>query len=198
MKPLSPVLFAFFIICLVSCDQIENLTSAGRDPDPLINEQVVESVNYNLTTPVYGVRVAIDNAVSAGTSSILNLIDNQSTSFLNCQFAEGAEIGNMDFELAGGRIVSPLSELRVYVVPREFECDAVGLSVCAGIQFDGLDVIVISEGGFFDCGDFPFLKHELGHRYGMEPDHSNQFLYDACIEPPDCSLEDIINIGIGG
>ncbi len=83
-------------------------------------------------------------------------------------------------------VVPPLSELRVYVVPNRFECEAVGRDVCGGIYFSDIDAIVVSEGGFEGCGEFSVWKHELAHRYGMEADHSNQSDFNACINTDRC------------
>ncbi|MCZ6554976.1 MAG: hypothetical protein O6759_02530, partial [Candidatus Dadabacteria bacterium] len=91
-----------------------------------------------------------------------------------------------------------LSQLRVYVVPNRFECEAVGLSVCAGIYFFGNDIIVLSEGGFLGCGEFSVWRHELGHRYGMLADHSNQSDFESCIGQDNCELIDLLDIEIEG
>jgi len=190
MRHLSVSLAAIFILTLFSCDSVEDFV---RGPvDPLIDGDVVESVDYNLTTPNYGMQVAIDSRVDAGTQRVLNLLDNRAEEFLNCQFGD-SQIGFEDFMLDDGTVVPPLSELRVYVVPNRFECEAEGRSVCGGIYFFDLDVIVVSEGGFEGCGEFSVWKHELGHRYGMAADHSNQSEFNACINTDKCDPGNIFD-----
>ncbi|MFI5323620.1 MAG: hypothetical protein ACHQ6U_08850 [Thermodesulfobacteriota bacterium] len=81
----------------------------------------------------------------------------------------------------------------MYVIPNRFDCDAVGRSVCGGIYFSDIDAIAISEGGFHGCGEFSVWKYELGHRYGMKPDHSNMSDFEPCINPDNCSLIDLFD-----
>lgn len=188
--PIYPVILLFAVL-LMSCDETQDLFDTPTDP--LIDENVIEAQDYNFETPVYGMQVAIDNRVDSGTQSILNLLDNRATQFLNCQFVEGSDLGFEDVMLEDGTIVPPLSELRVYVVPNRFECEAEGVSVCAGEEFPGNDVIVISEGGFLGCGEFAVWKHELGHRYGMKSDHSNQDEFKSCIKPQNCNAGDFFD-----
>jgi len=189
MRYLPVTLAAIFIITLLSCDEVEDFFAPV---DPLIDEEVVESQDFNLTTPTYGMQVAIDSRVDAGDQRVLDLLDNRAEDFLKCQFGD-SQIGFEDFMLENGTIVPPLSELRVYVVPNRFECEAVGRSVCGGIYFSDLDVIVLSEGGFEGCGEFSVWKHELGHRYGMEADHSNLPDFEACTKTDRCDLGDIFD-----
>lgn len=196
MKYLSVFVFVFLIVLSTSCDEIFNF--ADPPTDPLIDRGVAESQDYNLTTPLYGMQVAINNRVDSGTQSILTLLDRRATQFLDCQFAEGSQLGFEDVMLGSGIIVPPLSDLKVYVVPNRFECEAVGLSVCAGIFFFGNDIIVLSEGGFLGCGEFSVWRHELGHRYGMEADHSNQSDFQSCIGQDSCELGDLLGIEIEG
>ena len=190
MRHLPITLAAIFIITLVSCDQVEDIVAPV---DPLIDEEVMESQDYNLTTPFYGMQVAIDSGVDTGTERILELLDNRAEQFLDWQFAEGSQIGFEDFMLDDGTVVPPLSELRVYVVPNRFECEAEGRDVCGGEYFSALDAIALSEGGFAGCGEFIVWKHELGHRYGMEPDHSNQSDFGPCINTEVCDFDDIFD-----
>jgi hypothetical protein len=196
MKYLSVFIFTFLIVLSTSCD--ETFNTVDPPTDPLINREIAESQDYNLTTPLYGMQVAIDNRVDSGTQSILDLLDNRATQFLDCQFAEGSQLGFEDVMLDDGNTIPPLSQLRVYVVPNRFECEAVGLSVCAGIYFFGNDIIVLSEGGFLGCGEFSVWRHELGHRYGMLADHSNQSDFESCIGQDNCELIDLLDIEIEG
>ncbi|MGH7851297.1 MAG: hypothetical protein ACREOP_13450 [Thermodesulfobacteriota bacterium] len=189
MRQLPITLAAIFIITLVSCDAVEDFFAPV---DPLIDQEVVESQDFNLTTPFYGMQVAIDSGVDAGTERVLDLLDNRAEQFLNCQFGD-SQIGFEDFMLDSGTVVPPLSELMVYVVPNRFECEAVGRDVCGGIYFSDIDAIVISEGGFEGCGEFSVWKHELAHRYGMEADHSNQSDFNACINTDGCDPGDIFD-----
>ena len=190
MRRIPVVLGLFVIFAFLSCDSVEDFFQGPIDP--LIDEDVVESVDYDLTTPSYGMQVAIDSRVDAGTQHVLNLLDNRAEEFLNCQFGD-SQIGFEDFMLDDGTIVPPLSELRVYVVPNRFDCEAEGRSVCGGIYFFDLDVIVVSEGGFEGCGEFSVWKHELGHRYGMTADHSNKSEFNACINTDKCNLGDVFD-----
>src|SRR3990167_6196278 len=114
MRHLPILLVALFILTLVSCDEVTDIVAGPVDP--LIDEEVMDSQDYNLTTPFYGMQVAIDSRVDTGTERILELLDNRAEQFLDCQFAEGSQIGFEDFMLDNGTIVPPLSELRVYVV----------------------------------------------------------------------------------
>jgi len=196
MKYLSVFVFTFLLVLSTSCDELTD--SVDSPTDPLIDRGVAESQDYNLTTPLYGMQVAINNRVDSGTQSILTLLDNRATQFLDCQFTEGSQLGFEDVMLGSGIIVPPLSDLKVYVVPNRFECEAVGLSVCAGIYFFGNDILVLSEGGFLGCGEFSVWRHELGHRYGMEADHSNQSDFQSCIGQDNCELGDILGIEIEG
>ena len=190
MKRFSLVLAALLIFTLYSCDSVEDLF---RGPvDPLIDEGVMESQDFNLTTPVYGIQVAIDPRVNAGTQHVLDLLGNRAAEFLQCQF-DDSQIGFEDFMLDDGTVVPPLSQLRVYVVPNRFECEAEGRDVCGGIYFPDIDAIAISEGGFEGCGEFSVWKHELAHRYGMEADHSNQSDFNACIDTDKCNLDDLFD-----
>lgn len=180
-----------------SCDDVNNVIDPKTDP--LIDAETAAAQNYNLTTPFYNMQVAVDSRVDRGDEGVLNLLDNRAADFLDCQFPQGgAQLGFETVEIEGGEMVPPLSELRVYVVPNRFECEAVGASTCAGIYFGSRDIIVVSEGGFFGCGEFGIWKHELGHRYGMEPDHSNRFMFESCIDDDDCDLSSIVGIDIGG
>ncbi len=190
MKFLAVFLIIIVSISMNSCDALDEANFNGPT-DPLIDRDIAESQDYNLTTSVYGMQVAIDSRVDSGTQSVLKLLDNRATKFLNCQFVEGSQLGFQTVTLEDQTMVPPLSELRVYVVPNKFECQAVDLSTCAGIYFFGNDIIVLSEGGFLGCGEFSVWRHELGHRYGMAADHSNQPDFQGCIGQDNCELGDI-------
>ncbi len=189
MRHLSVALAMLFVLTLVSCDSVEEFFAPI---DPLIDEEDVESQDFNLTTPFYGMQVAIDSRVDAGTERVLDLLDNRAEQFLDCQFGD-SQIGFEDFLLDDDVLVPPLEDLRVYVVPNRFECEAVGRDVCGGIYFSDIDAIVLSEGGFEGCGEFSVWKHELAHRYGMEADHSNQPDFRACINTDRCDPGDIFD-----
>lgn len=178
-------------VVITSCDETEDLFDGGGT-DPLIDRDIAEAQDYNLTTPVYGMQVAIRDDVGLGDSTIMDILDRRATSFLNCQFEEGSDLGFQDVMLSNGDTIGPLSELRVFVVPRRFECEAVGLNRCTGIYFFGNDIIVVSSGSFSGCPNLAVWKHELGHRYGMEADHSNLNEFRACTDEDNCSFEDII------
>lgn len=189
MRRFSLLLVAFLIFTFYSCDSVEDFF---RGPvDPLIDEQTIESQDFNLTTPNYGIQVAIDSGVSAGTEHVLDLLDNRAEEFLQCQFGD-SQIGFENFPL-DGTVVPPLSELRVYVVSNRFECEAEDRSVCGGIYFFDIDAIAISEGGFEGCGEFSVWKHELAHRYGLEADHSNQSDFNSCSKPQTCDPGNIFD-----
>ena len=194
IKTLLIICALSFPLMLISCDEVSDLID--QPTDSLISEEDAESQNYDLTTPTYGMQVAIDSRVDKGTNGILDLLDNRAEQFLDCQFEGGSDIGFGEFTLADETVVPPLSDLRVYVVPNKFKCTAVDLDVCAGIYFLASDIVVISEGGFQGCGEFAVWKHELGHRYGMDADHSNESDFETCAKPQDCDLDDIIDIGL--
>lgn len=196
MKYFSVFVLVFLVILSTSCDEF--VDTVDGPTDPLIDREVAEAQDYNLTTPIYGMQVAINNRVDTGTQKVLSLLDNRATQFLDCHFAQGSQLGFEDVMLGDGTIIPPLSDLRVYVVPNRFECEAVGLSVCAGIYFFGDDIIVLSEGGFLGCGEFSVWRHELGHRYGMEADHSNQSDFQGCIGQDNCEFGDLLGIEIEG
>ena len=159
--------------------------------DSKITEQEAKAQNYNnLMTPGFGIQVAIRDDVSGDTSDLLDLLDDRAAEFLECQFMS-FEIGSQPFQIKNGETVSPLSELRAFVVPFNFECDAVDTDVCAGIFFPDSDLIIISKESLGRCGEFPLWKHELGHRYGMALDHRNQGEFEPCIDPPGCLFDEL-------
>ena len=196
-KPVIPVLF---ILLLAGCDSLEDtFTDEILDPDNLITKEDALQQNYIFRTPIYDIQVAIDSDVDLSVDDVLERIDIDAIDFLNCQFFDGAEIGFEEFVLQDMTVVPPLSELRVYVVPFNFQCDAVDKSICAGIHYKDCDLIIVAEEGFGRCGDLPLLKHEFAHRYGLAPNHSNQVEFSACSDPEDCGLEDFLDaLGIFG
>jgi hypothetical protein len=184
MKALGYLVFCVLIVSGLGCDS--GLESIIEGVDSQITLEDALTQNYNLQTPLYGIKVAIREDVSLDADTIVNLLDEDAVDFLDCQFERGAAIGFEEFMLDDGTLVPPLSELRVFVVPRNFECDAVDRDVCSGIFYPSSDLIIIAERGIGSCGDLSFWKHELGHRYGMALDHSNQEEFEPCIDPPDC------------
>ena len=162
-----------------------------------ITEQDAESQHFNLTTPRFEMQVAIRNDVGENSDDILNLLDEKAADFLQCQFGD-PQVGSKEFQIPSGETVPPLSALRVFVVPFTFKCDAEDKDTCAGIFFSDSDIIIIAQTSLGRCGDLPLFEHELGHRYGMAPDHSNISEFQSCIQPPGCMFNDLINVGVGG
>ncbi|GJM16600.1 MAG: hypothetical protein DHS20C13_19270 [Thermodesulfobacteriota bacterium] len=190
MKYLSVLLVSIFILVSISCDTLDD---SGIDPDPLITAEIADSQTYNLVTPVYGMQVSIKNGVDRSDQGVLDILDRRATQFLDCQFAEGSQLGFEQVMLDDGTIVPPLSDLRVFVVPIRYKCDVPGTSVCNGTYFSGVDIVTVAEGGFAGCDVFLPWKHELGHRYGMELDHSNQSDFQSCIGDSSCDIGDIFD-----
>lgn len=182
------------LLTFASCDASEDLfVDEVVDPDSTITEDDALQQNFNLKTPEYNISVSIDDDVNLSEDEVLTKIDGEATEFLDCQFVDGPEIGDDEFTIEGGDVVPPLSELRVYVVPNNFECDAVDKNICAGIYFGGSDMIVVAVRGFNRCGDLPLLKHEIAHRYGLTPDHSNQDEFEFCSDPENCGVLDFLD-----
>ena len=191
MKYLSFILVSFLFLASFSCDTLDD---TGIDPDPLITGEIADSKTYDLVTPVYGMKVSIDNGVNRSNQDVLDILDRRAEQFFDCQFAEGSQLGFEQVMLSNDTIVSPLSDLRVLVVPIRFKCDVPGASVCNGAYFGGFDIAVVAEGGIPGCEVFLPWKHELGHRYGMDADHTNQSEFRACTGPTNCDFDDIIGI----
>jgi hypothetical protein len=189
------LLFSLFIfsIFLSSCVVDEVIPNSSGEVDGAITLEEAEAQDYNLRTPGYDIQVAIREDVNADVDNILDILDERAANFLECQFMTNPDIGAQEFQIPNGDIVPPLSELRVFVVPINFECDAVDKNVCAGIYYFGADLIIIAKEGFARCGTLPLWKHEIGHRYGMAANHSNQSDFEPCIDPPDCDI-DLIDI----
>ena len=194
MNLIKQLFILILIVFSASCDSVEDtFTDIVIDPDAKITEEDALEENYNLRTPVYNISVAIDEAVNLSADEILNKIDEDAMEFLDCQFFEGSDLGFDDFMIENGDVVPPLSELRIFVVRQNFECDAIDKDVCSGIHFRGSDLIVIAEMGFGRCGNLPVLKHEIAHRYGLEGDHSNQDVFEQCSDPENCGLLDFLD-----
>lgn len=192
IKHLISLLALLTLTLLLACNGNDILGGGDGVPavgtvDSKITEQDAESQNFNLKTPGFGMQVAIRNDVGGNTDDMLNLLDERAAEFLQCQFGD-SQVGSKEFQIPNGEVVSPLSELRVFVVPFTFKCDAEDKDTCAGIFFPDSDIIVIAQNSLGRCGEFPLFKHELGHRYGMAPDHNNISEFQSCIEPPGCIL----------
>jgi hypothetical protein len=178
---------------------------ATGNVDPLITEQDADAQNYNLTTTEFKMQVAIRSDVGGNPQNILDILDQGAAAFLQCQFSN-TQLGFQTYNVppsgqavAPLSVVPPLSMLRVFVVPFTFHCQAEGTDTCSGVFFTDSDLIVISAQSLGRCGQFPLLRHELGHRYGMALDHSNIAEFQSCISTPDCFYSDFINFfGVGG
>ena len=194
MKLFKPLLASILILSFISCESVEDkFTDDVIDPDDKITEEDALEENYGFKTPVYNISVAIDEDVNLSVDEVLTKIDEEAMDFLDCQFLGGPGIGFEDFTLPDQAVVSPLSDLRIFVVHINFECDAADKSICAGILFSDSDLIVVAEEGFGRCGDLPLLKHELAHRYGLGSDHGNQDEFSRCGDPEDCGLLDFLD-----
>jgi len=192
MKYIISLLALLTFTLLLACNG-NDIIGGGRGVpavgtiDSKITEQDAESQNFNWKTPGFEMQVAIRDDVDGNTDDMLNLLDERAAEFLQCQFGD-SQVGSKEFQIPNGEVVSPLSELRVFVVPFTFKCDAEDKDTCAGIFFPNSDIIVIAQNSLGRCGEFPLFKHELGHRYGMAPDHNNISEFQSCIEPPGCIL----------
>jgi hypothetical protein len=191
MKHLLALFVSVLFLASVSCDTLDN---TGIEPDPLITAEIADSQNYNLVTPVFGMKVSIDNRVNRSNSNVLDILDRRAEQFLDCQYVEGSQLGFEDVMLTNGTIVPPLSDLRVYVVPIRYKCDVPGTDVCNGTYFGGVDIVVVAEGAYPGCDVFLPWKHELAHRYGMDANHTNQSEFQSCIGASNCDLGDVIGI----
>lgn len=196
MKLLLIVSLLFNTFVFISCDSLGDVVPETGSPDPLIDFNDANSQTYNLTTPFYGMKVAIRGDVGGSVDNILNKLDDKATNFLECQFGD-AGVGLETVEITnGGQMIPPLSELRVFVVPITFQCESPTTDVCAGAYYGGpdADLMIISKRTIGQCKDFSFFKHELAHRYGMKADHSNRRDFEPCKDAPECNLP----IDIGG
>ncbi|MGH7889273.1 MAG: hypothetical protein ACRENF_01830 [Thermodesulfobacteriota bacterium] len=185
-----------FVIFYSACGSSDLIPGFGTI-DSKITEQDANEHIFGSVTPGYEMQVAIRDDVDGEPQKILDSLDEMAAEFLECQFNMGPDIGSGLFPIEGGE-VPPLSQLRVFVVPFNFECDAVDTDVCAGIFFPNSDLIIISENSLGRCGELPLWKHELGHRYGMSLNHSNQEEFEPCINPTQCEFGDFTDTGIGG
>ncbi|MEK6224447.1 MAG: hypothetical protein N2A97_06260 [Thermodesulfobacteriales bacterium] len=193
MKYLSVFFVLTIILATISCDSLD-LDNVDTTPDPLITAEIADSQTYNLVTPIYGMQVSIDGGVDRGNQGVLDILDRRATQFLDCQFVEGSQLGFEEVMLDNGTMVPPLSDLRVFVVPNRYRCDVPGASVCNGTYFGGVDIVAVAEGGFPGCDVFLPWKHELGHRYGMDANHTNQSDFQSCIGDANCDIGDVIGI----
>lgn len=169
----------------------------SNEVDPFILEDDAVMESFDFVTPKYKIQVAIREDVGGIPIDILDLLDRRTERFLDCQF-NNSNIGFDEFMIIEGQTIGPLSDLRVFVIPNKFECMAINSTVCSGVYYFGSDLIIVAREKFANCDEFPVWKHELGHKYGMKGDHSNQSDFEPCIDPPGCSFIDIIDIGIGG
>lgn len=194
MKPMSLILILIPVLFCLSCDTSDIIPATGK-VGPKVTEQDALTQNYNLVTTTFGMKVAIREDVGGEPQDILRSLDEGAADFLQCQFQmDPILIASIPFEIPSGEVVPPLSQLRVFVVSFTFECDAVDRTECAGIYYPTSDIVIISEESLGQCEELPFWKHELGHRYGMALDHSNQDEFEPCIDPPGC---DGLPFGIG-
>lgn len=200
MNKKTLLFFILIVLTITGCDAVEDtFTDDVINPDGLLTLDDINQQNFNLRTPVYDIAVSIDDGVDLPQDEVLMLIDREIAEFFNCQFFEGEDLGFDDFTLDNQDVISPLSDLRLYIVPFNFECDAQDRSICAGIYFRSEDSMAVAEEGFGRCGDLPLLQHEIAHRYGMLGDHSNQDEFAACSDPEDCGLAGFLDdLGIGG
>lgn len=177
------------VLVLISCDSLDNVLPECGSPDPVITFEDADAQFYEFRTPLYGMMVALRGDVGGNVDNILNKLDNRAANFLECQFGN-PDVGFEDVKIDSGEIIPPLSEQRVFVVPFSFECPGPSTNPCAGVYFGGpgADLTIISKSTIGKCSDFSFFKHELGHRYGMQGDHSNQGAFQPCIDPPECDL----------
>lgn len=189
MKKIS-VFVIVTLLFLTGCE--DRLEGLFVNADGLLTEEDVLEQDFNLRTPFYGIQVSISEHVGMDDELVLDLLDSDIRDFLNCQFFAGDRIGFEHFELPDGTIESPLSELRLYVVRRTFECDTVDRSLCNGAYFFDSDTMVVAEKNAGRCEDFALIKHEAAHRYGLAADHSNQADYSFCSDPINCSIWDLV------
>lgn len=185
MKSVIILSLFFTSFIYLACDAGEIITES-RSPIPLITLDEAESRDYNLRTLEYGIQASIREDVGGNDEDILDNLDEMAANFLDCQFDEGAGIGFDEFTIESGETIPSLSQLRVFVVPFTFDCEAVGRDTCDGIYYFGPDLIIIAREVRSTCDNFAFWKHELGHRYGMAADHSNRSDFEPCINPTGC------------
>ena len=191
MRQILLACLIFFPLLFLTCS--EDILSSFGTVDTLISEEEALSQNFNRPTLVYGMQVAIRDDVDGDINNILDLLDKRAAGFLECQFMMGPDIGFQTFLIPNVDEVTPLSMLRVFVVPFTFECEALDRDVCAGIFYPSSDLIIIAKESMNPCGILRAWKHEAGHRYGMAADHSNQNEFEPCIDPPDCG-DDLLGL----
>jgi hypothetical protein len=152
-----------FILLIFSC--------GGLGGDSLDYESI-KTAEYNLRSSFYSIKTEI--SYFTDIQVVLDELDRQSMEFLECLF------GDQDLGLETVRVfrgdreisVSPLFNMRVFVVINQFECINADV-VCGGEYSTGRDLMIISS-------DFSRYKHELAHRYGMEGDHSDKDEFKQC------------------
>ena len=194
MRHILLVCLIVFPIFFLACGE-NLLPSSTGEMDGMITLEDANDRKYNLKTPGYEIQVSIREDVNADVNEILDLLDKRAAEFLECQFTTNPDIGAQEFQIPSGDKVQPLSVLRVFVVPFSFECEALDRDVCAGIYYPpSSDLIIIARVSLSPCGILRFWKHELGHRYGMDADHSNQNEFEPCSDPPDCGDDLIVLI----
>jgi len=192
LKYISILTLLVYLFIQSACDLEDNIPETGSPGSKITLEDAKAQV-YSLRSRLFEMQVSIRNDVGGNEENILDNLDEMAADFLHCRFALGAESGFQDFIIQNGDTITRLSDLRVFVVPFTFRCDAVDRNQCAGAYFFGADIIVISKRSIGQCEDFSFWPHELGHRYGMTADHINQRDFEPCIDAPGCDLP----LGIG-
>lgn len=191
MRHILLVSLIVFPIFFLACGY--DLIPGSGTVDSKITDRDALAQDYNRRTLRYGMQVAIRDDVDGDINNILDLLDERAAVFLECQFMMDSDIGSQPFLILNGDQVTPLSMLRVFVVPFTFECEALGRDVCTGIFYPSSDLIIIAKESMNPCGILRAWKHEVGHRYGMVADHSNQNEFEPCIDPPDCG-DDLIDL----
>ena len=176
------ILIALSLLLFFSaCDAGEIIPELGS-PISEITLEDAELQEYNLETPLYGIQVSIRGDVGGNEGNILESLDEVAANFLDCQY-DDANIGFNEFTIESGEGIPPLSQLRVFVVPFTFRCEAENRDTCDGVYYFGDDLVIIAREVRGLCDNFAFWKHELGHRYGMAANHSNQRDFEPCIDP---------------
>ena len=111
MKYLIILTLVSFSLLSLSCDETQDFfdNGPGGGTDPLVDQEIAGAQDYDLTTPVFGMQVAIRGDVGRGANGILDLLDNRAAGFLDCQFEEGSQLGFEDVMLGNGDTVPPPS-----------------------------------------------------------------------------------------
>jgi hypothetical protein len=145
------------------------LLSCGGLEGEQVDYDTVKESPYILRTPVYGIRVEVDFP-----GDILRELDEEAEEFLECLFGDPGLGFEEVIVFRGGREISvpPLSRLRVFVTLTQFECINAD-AVCGGEYSTGRDLMIVTK-------SLERFGHELGHRYGMEGDHSDIDEFREC------------------